>query len=40
MRDPELRRRFGEAGRKRAVDKFSWGAIAHQTKQLYEELIG
>jgi alpha-maltose-1-phosphate synthase len=40
MRDPELRRRFGEAGRKRAVDKFSWAAIAHQTKQLYGELIG
>src|SRR5215469_6192979 len=40
MKDPELRQRFGEAGRKRAVEKFSWAAIAHQTKQLYEELIG
>jgi starch synthase len=40
MKDPGLRQRFGEAGRKRAVEKFSWAAIAHQTKQLYEELIG
>jgi len=39
MKDPELRQRFGQAGRKRAVEKFSWAAIAHQTKQLYEELI-
>ena len=40
MKDSGLRQRFGEAGRKRAVEKFSWAAIAHQTKQLYEELIG
>ena len=40
MKDAGLRQRFGEAGRKRAVEKFSWAAIAHQTKQLYEELIG
>ena len=39
MRDPELRRRFGRAGRERAVQKFSWASIAAQTKQLYEELI-
>jgi len=39
MKDPELRQRFGQAGRKRAVDKFSWAAIAEQTKRLYEELI-
>jgi alpha-maltose-1-phosphate synthase len=40
MKDPELRQRFGQAGRKRAVEKFSWAAIAYQTKELYEELIG
>jgi starch synthase len=40
MKDPELRQRFGQAGRKRAVEKFSWAAIAQQTKELYEELIG
>jgi alpha-maltose-1-phosphate synthase len=38
MRDPELRQRFGKAGRKRAVEKFSWNAIAAQTKKLYESL--
>ena len=39
MRDPELRKRFGQAGRKRAVEKFSWHAIASATKQMYAELI-
>jgi alpha-maltose-1-phosphate synthase len=39
MRDPELRRRFGQAGRKRAVEKFSWHAIALATKKMYAELI-
>jgi glycosyltransferase involved in cell wall biosynthesis len=39
MKDPELRKKFGEAGRKRAVGQFSWAAIASQTKELYEELI-
>ena len=39
MNDPEKCRRFGEAGRKRVEEKFSWSAIADQTIQLYEELI-
>ena len=38
MADPAKRRAFGVAGRKRAVDVFSWEAIAHQTKSLYESL--
>ena len=38
MRDPELRQQFGKAGRKRAVEKFSWNAIAAETKKLYESL--
>jgi glycogen synthase len=38
MRDPELRQQFGKAGRKRAVEKFSWSAIAAETKKLYESL--
>ena len=29
---------FGEAGRQRAIDTFSWGSIAKQTKALYETL--
>jgi alpha-maltose-1-phosphate synthase len=39
MGDPELRRRMAKAGRQRAVDKFSWSAIAAQTKSLYESLV-
>jgi glycosyltransferase involved in cell wall biosynthesis len=39
MRDENLRRRFGKAGRKRAEEKFSWSAIAQQVKALYQELL-
>jgi len=39
MADPELRRKFGKAGRERAIQKFSWRAIAQQTKDLYESLV-
>jgi glycogen synthase len=39
MADEGLRYRFGEAGRKRAVEKFSWSAIAAQTKKMYESLV-
>jgi alpha-maltose-1-phosphate synthase len=38
MRDPQLRERFGKAGRKRAEENFSWAAIAAKTKALYETL--
>ncbi len=37
--DPEKCRRFGEAGRRRVEQMFSWTAIAHQTIALYEHLI-
>ena len=37
--DAEKCRRFGEAGRKRVEDIFSWTAIAHQTIELYGRLI-
>jgi starch synthase len=37
--DPEKCRRFGDAGRRRVEDFFSWTAIARQTIQLYESLI-
>lgn len=33
--DPALRRRMGDAGRKRVEEKFSWDTIAAQTKELY-----
>jgi glycosyltransferase involved in cell wall biosynthesis len=39
MRDEKLRVRFGKAGRLRAEDKFSWRAIAKDTKALYESLV-
>jgi glycosyltransferase involved in cell wall biosynthesis len=37
--DPELCTKFGRAGRKRAEAKFSWAAIAAQTKTVYEQLL-
>lgn len=37
--DPEKCRRFGNAGRRRVEEIFSWTAIARQTIQLYESLI-
>jgi alpha-maltose-1-phosphate synthase len=39
LADPEKCQRFGDAGRKRVEDIFSWTAIAHQTIALYEQLI-
>ncbi|HVT99744.1 MAG TPA: glycogen synthase [Acidobacteriaceae bacterium] len=39
LADPGKARRFGEAGRKRVEEKFSWTAIADQTIGLYQELI-
>jgi len=39
LQDPEKCRQFGDAGRKRVEDIFSWTAIAHQTIELYERLI-
>jgi starch synthase len=39
LADPAKCRRFGEAGRKRAEEKFSWTSIAKQTIELYQTLI-
>ncbi len=39
LQDPEKCRRFGDAGRRRVEEKFSWTAIAHQTIDLYSQLI-
>ncbi len=39
MADRELRERMGKAGRRRAIEKFSWAAIARQTHALYRTLI-
>ena len=37
-RDPELRRRMGQAGRRRVEEHFSWAAIARQTLELYRNV--
>ena len=39
LADPALVDRFGKAGRERAVERFSWGAIAEQTLALYRLLV-
>ena len=37
--DPERARRYGEAGRARVVERFSWNAIAERTAALYRTLV-
>ena len=39
MKDRQLREKFGQAGRKRAEENFSWSKIAQKTRALYESLI-
>jgi glycosyltransferase involved in cell wall biosynthesis len=39
MADPARREAFGKAGRRRAVEKFSWASIAKQTHELYANLL-
>jgi alpha-maltose-1-phosphate synthase len=39
MQDPEKRERFGRAGRQRALENFSWRAIARQARDLYADLL-
>ena len=36
---PEQRRRLGEAGRRRAVEVYSWESVAAQTVRIYERAI-
>ena len=38
MENRPLREQFGRAGRRRVEEKFSWSAIAQQTKELYERI--
>lgn len=40
MADPAARQRMAAAGRRRAVESFSWAAIADQTLELYRSLAG
>jgi len=39
IKDPALQRRFGEKGRKRAEDHFSWESAAKKTYGLYRSLV-
>ena len=39
LADPELADRMGKAGRRRAVEQFSWSAIAAETATLYAGLV-
>jgi starch synthase len=37
--DPELAQAMGKAGRQRAIDAFSWGAIAERTVDVYRSVL-
>jgi len=37
--DPQRARRFGQAGRRRAVESFSWSSIGDQTMSVYESVL-
>jgi starch synthase len=37
--DPQRARRFGQAGRRRAVESFSWSSIGDQTLAVYESVL-
>jgi starch synthase len=39
VRDPARAAAYGQAGRDRAVDEFSWPAIAEQTVELYRRVL-
>lgn len=39
LENPELAKKMGEVSRKRAIDVFSWKAIAQQTYEFYQECI-
>jgi starch synthase len=40
LSDPERSRRFGHAGRSRAVESFSWSSIGDQTMKVYKSALG
>jgi len=40
MGDAELRRRMGQAGRQRVLEKFSWRKAALETEAVYREVLG
>jgi glycosyltransferase involved in cell wall biosynthesis len=40
LADPGLRRRMGEAGRRRAAERFSWDAVTARTLEVYARYAG
>jgi starch synthase len=36
--DPEVARQYGQAGRQRCIDEFSWAHIAEQTLEIYRKV--
>ena len=36
--EPERARQYGEAGRQRCIDEFSWAHIAEQTLEIYRKV--
>lgn len=39
LADPDKRQRMGQAGRRAALERFSWDSIAKQTEVLYDEIV-
>lgn len=37
--DPDRARRYGEAGRRRAIEEFSWATVAGRTVEVYEKAM-
>jgi glycosyltransferase involved in cell wall biosynthesis len=39
LADPDLRRRFGEAGRARIAEHFTWQRFGDETLRAYEDAL-
>jgi glycosyltransferase involved in cell wall biosynthesis len=39
LEDPDRRRRYGEAGRERAVALYDWSAVVARTEAVYEDAV-
>jgi len=39
LKDPERAKKWGENGRKRVLEYFTWRKAAEQTLQIYESLV-
>ena len=39
LADPDRRRRYGEAGRRRALERYDWSTVVARTEAVYHELV-